>query len=162
MSLEALWGWLENLPLAMYIGESWWFPLLESIHVLSGTFLVGAILMLDLRLLGLSGRIYPVSRISREIVPWGLAAAAISVVMGLGLFITRAAHYAQNPAFRIKVVLLVLAGANMAWFHLRTERGIAKWDTAAKATLAGRLAGGLSLLFWAGVMLSGRWIGHLN
>src|SRR4051812_23145852 len=131
MSPGDLWPWLESLPIAASIGESWWFPLLESIHVLSATFLVGSILMVDLRLLGLAAVNYPVSRIVRETVPWTYSASAISVITGLGMFITRASHYVDNRAFQIKLVLLVLAGLNMAIFHLITSRGIGHRDSAA-------------------------------
>jgi hypothetical protein len=162
MPLVDLWTSLEGLPLSAYIGESWWFPVLESIHVLTATFVVGSILMVDLRLLGLAARRHAVSRIIREVVPWTLGACAISVVAGFGLFITRASHYAGNPAFLVKMVLLVLAGFNMAVFHLATTRNIARWDTAAPTSRLSRLAGVSSLLLWIGVMLAGRWIGHLS
>ncbi len=155
------WTWLENLPLAVHIAETWWFPLLESIHVLTATFLVGSILMVDLRLLGVAARSHPVSRMLAELVPWTLSASAFAVVTGLGLFMTRAGHYAGNRAFQIKMVLLILAGLNMAIFHLISSRGIAGWDTAAKPSSASRLAGGCSLTLWIGVMLAGRWVGHL-
>ena len=156
-----LWMWLEGLPLASYIGEGWLFPFLESIHVLTGTFVVGSILMVDLRLLGLAAHRYPVSRIVKEIVPWTYGACVLSVVAGFGLFITRAGHYAANPAFQIKMALLVLAGLNMGIFHLVTVRGISRWDDAVRPTTGARFAGGCSLLLWIGVMLSGRWSGHL-
>jgi hypothetical protein len=162
MSLTDLWPWLENLPLAMSIGESYWFPLLESIHVLTATFLVGSILMVDLRLLGLAATNYPVSRVVKETVPWTYSASVVSVITGLGLFITRASHYVDNRAFQIKLVLLVLAGVNMAVFHLATSRKIAHRDTAVVTTTGARFAGASSLLLWIGVMLAGRWIGHLN
>jgi hypothetical protein len=162
MSLADLWPWLENLSIAMSIGESWWFPLLESIHVLGATFLVGSILMVDLRLLGLAATNYPLSRVVRETVPWTYSASVISVLTGLGMFITRASHYVDTRAFQIKMVLLVLAGLNMAFFHLYTSRQIAHRDAAAKTTTGARFAGASSLLLWIGVMLAGRWIGHLN
>ena len=129
--------------------------------MLTGTFVVGSILMVDLRLLGLAAKHHPVSRIVKEIVPWTYGACVLSVIAGLGLFITRAGHYAANPAFQIKMALLVLAGINMAVFHLVTSRGIARWDDTAATTTGARFAGGCSLLLWVGVMLSGRWIGHL-
>lgn len=161
MALADLWTWLESLPLATHIGETWWFPLLESIHVLTGTFLLGSILMVDLRLLGLAARMYPVSRVVSETVPWTYSASIVSVIAGLGLFITRASHYAMNPAFQIKMVLLVVAGLNMAIFHLVTARGIARWDGSITPSGA-RVAGATSLALWVGVMLAGRWIGHLT
>jgi hypothetical protein len=160
--LADLWAWLESLPLAAEIGATWWFPLLESIHVVTATFVVGSILMVDLRLLGLAARRHAVSRVVREVVPWTYGASAISVLTGVGMFITRASHYAANPAFQIKMALLVLAGINMAVFHLATTRGIARWDSAAATATPAKLAGACSLLLWIGVMLAGRWVGHLT
>jgi hypothetical protein len=156
------WTWLENLPLAIYIGETWWFPFLESIHVLASTFLVGSILMVDLRLLGLAGRSHAASRITREIVPWTRGAFAVSALAGFGMFISQANRYVDNRAFQVKAVLLILAGINMAVFHLRTVRSMPRWDTAAVTSGTARLAGVASLLLWIGIMLAGRWIGHLS
>ncbi len=162
MSLADLWAWIEALPLSAHIGATAWFPLLESIHVLSSTFIVGSILMVDLRLLGLAAVRHPVSRIVREVIPWTYGASAVSVVTGVGMFATRAAHYAGNAAFQVKMALLVLAAINMAVFHLVSSRGMARWDSTASPSGAARLAGACSLLLWIGVMLSGRWIGHLS
>jgi Family of unknown function (DUF6644) len=162
MGLADTWTWLETLPLAAYIGESAWFPFLESIHVLTATFLVGSILMVDLRLLGVAARRHAVSTIVREVVPWTYSASVISVATGVALFSTRATHYAGNAAFQIKMALLVGAGLNMAAFHLITVRGIARWDDTERPGRAPRLAGACSLLLWIGIMLSGRWIGHLS
>ena len=160
MGLADIWTWLEALPMAAYIGESAWFPFLESVHVLAATFLVGSILMLDLRLLGFAARQHAVSRIVREVVPWTYGACAISLLTGFALFMTRASHYAQNIAFEIKMLLLVGAGINMAVFHLVIVRDVARWDAETRG--AAKLAGACSLLLWIGVMLSGRWIGHLS
>jgi hypothetical protein len=154
MSLEAFWAWIEMQPLAMRIGESAWFPLLESVHVLSAMFLVGTVLMADLRLLGWSARHYPVSVITSEIVPWTWGAFVIAAITGVGLFITRASAYVANPAFLSKVVLLLLAAANMLVLHvvaLRASRSRLQMTT-----------GACSLLVWIGVVLAGRWIGHLS
>jgi len=49
----------------------------------------------------------------------------------------------------------------MAIFHLVSARGIAGWDTAESTTTAAKLAGACSLLLWVGIMLSGRWVGHV-
>jgi uncharacterized membrane protein len=162
VSLADFWTWLETLPLSASIGESWWFPFLESIHVVSATFVVGSILMVDLRLLGLAALSHAVSRITKEVVPWTYGACALSVVTGVGMFMSRASHYVDNRAFEVKMALLVLAGINMAAFHLATLRGSARWDTGASTTAASKFAGACSLLLWMGIMLAGRWIGHLS
>jgi hypothetical protein len=162
MSFADLWSALESWPLAAYIAESWWFPFLESIHVLTATFVVGSIVMVDLRLLGLAAREYPIGRITREVVPWTLGACAVSIGVGVALFMARAGHYAENVAFQVKMGLLLLAGINMAIFHLVTSRRMAEWDTPHATTTSAKIAGASSLLLWVGVMLAGRWIGHLS
>jgi hypothetical protein len=161
MMLADLWTWLENLPLAGYIGESWWFPFLESIHVVGITMVFGSLLMVDLRLLGVAARSYTVSRMSKELVPWTWGAFVIAVITGIGLFMARASHYAENPAFRFKALFLLFAGINMAVFHFGIYRRVSTWDATSPPSAA-KLAGALSLFLWAGVMLAGRWVGHLS
>jgi hypothetical protein len=152
---------LENLPLAASIGESWWFPLLESLHVVGVTLVFGSLLMVDLRLIGVAARGYTVRRMSRELVPWTWAAFALSLITGLGLFMTRADHYAENIAFQLKMLALLLAGINMAVFHFGIYRGVAAWETSALPASA-KAAGAVSLVLWMAVMLAGRWVGHLS
>jgi hypothetical protein len=159
--LTDLWAWLEALPLAVHIGETVWFPLLESIHVLTGTFVVGSILMVDLRLLGLAGMRYTVPHMTAEVVPWTLGASAVSIIVGVGLFSTRASHYVTNRAFQVKIALLVLAGLNMLFFHFVTARRLTEAGRTGSSPSVARLAGAASLILWAGVLLAGRWIGHL-
>ena len=124
MQLEEFWTWIEMKPLAARIGESAWFPFLESMHVLSAMFVVGTVLMADLRLLGWSARRYSVTLITDEVVPWTWGAFVIAVVTGVGLLMPRASSYVANPAFLAKVVLLALALVNMLALHffaLRTR-----------------------------------------
>ena len=154
MVLERFWTWIEAQPLAAHIGESAWFPLLESIHVLSAMFVVGTVLMADLRLLGWAGLRYPLTVITDEVVPWTWGAFVIAAVTGVGLLMPRASWYVANPAFLAKVVLLLLAAVNMLVLHfgaLRTQRVRLQMTT-----------GACSLLVWVGVVLAGRWIGHLS
>ena len=155
-------AWLEATELALRIGESWWFPLLESIHVVAVALTVGSLLMIDLRLLNVAARRYPVTAMTRELLPWTWVAFAIAVLTGLGLFITRAVHYLENPAFQFKLLSLALAGFNMAYLHFGPLRRVAAWDMSATTPVSVKLTASASLLFWAGVILAGRWIGHLS
>lgn len=160
--MSEFWYDLEMLPLAARIGESWWFPLLESVHVLTAMFVVGSILFVDLRLLGVAATRYATSTFVREIVRWTWVVFAIAVISGLGMFITRASAYMTNRAFQAKLVLLALAAVNMAWFHFLGDRGIARSHGASHTTPSARLAGAFSLICWIGVTLAGRWTGHLS
>lgn len=155
------WIDVENWPLSWEIGGTSWFPFLESIHVIAAAMVVGSILMVDLRLLGFAATRYPITTLSKELVPWSWGAFVIATITGLGMFITRAASHVVNPAFQWKIVLLVLAGLNMAYFHVRVYRHIERWDRVETPPTQLKLIGSLSLFLWAGVMLAGRWVGHI-
>ena len=160
--MSEFWLSLENLPLALHIGESWWFPLLESIHVLTAMLVVGSILFVDLRLVGLAAMRYPTSRFIGEALPWTWSSFVLAVITGGGMFITRASWYIENTAFQAKLVLLALAAANMVLFHWLSRRDLARWDATNHTSTAARLAGVASLFCWLGVTLAGRWTGHLS
>lgn len=159
MSLETLLEAVEATPLAVAVAESGWlFPAAESAHVVALALVVGTIMMVDLRLLGLSRRGVPVTQATGEVLPFTWAAFAVAVATGLLMFVSRASDYWENPFFRIKLVLLALAGVNMVVFHFVTWRSVRSWETGTPAPGA-RLAGLLSLLLWIGVVVCGRWIG---
>lgn len=152
--------WLESTELAFQVGATWWFPLLHSLHILSAVFVVGAILMVDLRLMGLAARRYPLNSLLREHLPWCWFAFAIVIITGALLFMVQASNYLNNTAFLAKLVLLGLVGTNMLFFHWRAPT--ANTDNPNHPlSLAAKVNGGLSLLLWCGVMLAGRWIGHV-
>jgi hypothetical protein len=99
------------------------------------------------------------SELVREVLPVTWIAFVVAVTTGLTLFASNAVEYWENPAFRIKMVLLALAGMNMLVFHGLTYRGVGQWDAAPQTPLGAKIAGGTSLLLWIGVVGFGRWIG---
>ncbi|MGA3158743.1 MAG: DUF6644 family protein [Steroidobacteraceae bacterium] len=151
---------IKVLPLSVAIhrGE-WLFPIIEIVHVCALSLVVGSILMMDLRLLGLASRHNAVSRLSSEMLPWTWTAFALAALSGSLLFMSRAEVYWFNVQFRCKFALIVLAGINMLVFHLGIYRRVAGWDNQLPPPKAARAAGGLSILLWIGVVFFGRWIG---
>lgn len=160
MLQSEFWLNLEYLWLAEQIGATWLFPLFNSLHVLGITFMLGSLLMVDLRLCGLAAGTYNLQVLTRDFLPWVWGAFILSVITGLGLFITRASAHVLNIAFQWKMVLLMLAGVNMLTLHFMLRR-IVSAQEADQLPLSARVAGLISLLLWAGVMLSGRWMGHI-
>lgn len=153
---------LEASPLAVFMREDLTaFPLAESLHVVGVTFLVGSIAVIDLRLLGVSARNHAVTHLAGEILPWTWGAFALAAITGFLMFASAATQYAANGPFLLKMGLLGAAGLNMLVFHRLTWRSVALWDVAAPAPAAARVAGGLSLLAWVGVVVCGRWIGFV-
>lgn len=155
------WVAIENWPLSQIIAATNWFPTLETIHVIAAAMVVGSILWVDLRLLGIASKQIAFATINRELIPWTWGAFGIATVTGLGMFITRASSHIHNPAFLWKMALLLLAGANMLFFHYKVYPRLDKHSTGTALPGIARVSACLSLLLWAGVTLAGRWIGHI-
>lgn len=155
------WITIENWELAWTIGGTSWFPFLESIHVIAVTLMLGSLLMVDLRLLGLAANRYSIKTLHKELVPWTWGTFVVATITGLGMFITRAASHVVNPAFQWKVFLLLLAFANMLAFHIKIYKQIDRWDAPNPHSTTLKFFGAASLVIWSGVMLSGRWVGHI-
>jgi len=135
------------------------FPWIEVAHVLSIVVVFGSILLVDLRLMGVAGRDYPPLALSRTILPITWVAFISAAITGALLFSSNPFGYFDNTAFRAKILLLVLAGANMLVFHLITMRGGRVNDGPGPLPMGARVAGLLSVSLWLGVIACGRWIG---
>jgi uncharacterized protein DUF6644 len=154
--------WLESTPPAIAISESsWLFPGIESVHVLAITLVVGSITMVDLRLLDVNLRDRPVGELIDEILPWTWTSFAVAVCSGALLFSSNATHYWGTVPFRAKMLLLVLAGVNMAVFHATIHRSVEVWGRQPRTPRAAKISGGVSLGLWIGVVTLGRWIGFV-
>lgn len=160
MSVHSLLVALQSTPIATEIREDGRsFPLIECVHVLAITFVVGTVAMVDLRLLGVASRTRAVSRLTREILPWTWGGFVAALITGGLMFSSAAVKYFDNIPFRLKFVIMVLAGINMLVFHAATQRSVKQWDEDASPPLGAKVAGGLSILCWLGVIAAGRWIG---
>jgi hypothetical protein len=159
MAVPALFKALQASPLGSTISQStWMFPTIETVHVAAVATVIGTIAVVDLRLIGAASRARPASALIREFLPWTWGAFALALVSGGLLFVSRAADYVALPFFLAKFAIMALAAANMLLFHLTAERRIASWDLGRPATGA-RIAGGVSLLLWAAIVVCGRQVG---
>jgi hypothetical protein len=140
-------------------GWEWLFPNVETIHVLSLALVFGSIIMVDMRLLGVTSRSSAVSKLSAEVLPYTWVAFACAVITGTLMFMSKAHVYFYNLQFQLKFLLMALAGVNMAIFHFGVYRHVIDWDLRLPPPMGARIAGGLSILLWAGVIFFGRWIG---
>jgi hypothetical protein len=152
--------WLQETSLALSISENW-FPLVESLHVIAIALVAGTIFIVDTRLLGFTSTRLPFTYVSDRLLPWTWAAFVASVITGALMFIGNAVSYYDNTPFRVKMVLLLVAGLNMLFFQMVTFRGVAAWDSD-RPPAAARMAGLISISLWCGVIGFGRWIGFSN
>jgi uncharacterized membrane protein len=134
--------------------------LLEGTHLLTLMLFFGTIMLVDLRLLGVTFREYPISVLSRRLLPLTVVAFVIMIVTGLLLFFSKPEIYWHNIWFRAKMVLLVLALANIVIFHFMVQKNQDAWDTAPKPPSKARLAGLISLASWILIIAFGRFIAY--
>lgn len=161
MSILSLLEWLAATRWSIALHESLYvWPLVESTHVLSLGLFVGTTAMLDLRLLGWTLREVPVSEVTGRLLPWTRVGFTVMVVTGLLLFYATPVRNYQNVFFRIKVILLILAGLNVWLFHSRVHRRVHDWDLDPVTPKAARVAAIVSLTAWAGVVVAGRLIAY--
>ena len=154
-------GAIEASPLAVAMrSELWMYPIVEIIHISGFVVLVGSIVVLDLRLLGLS-RSISARALSRHVLPWTLGALFLIVPTGLLMFMAHASDFVTNRAFQVKLGLILLAGVNAAIFHTGAFRSFALWDRDADPPAAVKLHAAASIAIWVGVLACGRLLAYL-
>jgi hypothetical protein len=160
MTSNALWQAIENSSFSSAIASSeWMFPTIETLHVGAIVTVIGAIAMMDMRLLGLNSN-RTVRAVAHETLPVTWIAFGLAVVTGLLLFVSKATSYMVNPYFLWKFGFMALAGLNMVAFHRHVSKGMDDWGAPGQAIpLNAKLAGALSLCLWAVIPFCGRVIG---
>jgi hypothetical protein len=147
--------WCESLWLGRaVVGSLWLFPAIEAVHLLGLTMLGGAILLVDLRLLGTGLTHAPVADVARQAKPWLIAAIAVLIATGVPLFLSEAVKCYYNDAFWVKITTLPIAIA-----FTFTIRSSATTGSVRNTARRQKLVGALSMALWFVVAAAGRWIG---
>ena len=155
---QTIWSWLESSGAAAAMREwTWLYPGVEIAHILGFVVLVGAAFLFDLRLLGFSRRL-PVADLGRHLLRWSRASLFVVVPTGFLMFMTNATKLAENPVFRLKLILIALAAVNALAYHLWASRAAGGGEVGAPSPPAAKLSAVVSLLAWAGVISCGRLI----
>ena len=147
--------WCESLWLGqLVVGSQWLFPAIEAVHLLGLAMLGGALLLVDLRLLGLGLTRTPVPALAREARPYLVGAIVLMIATGVPLFLSEAVKCYYNDAFWVKITTLPFAVA-----FTFTFRASATTDSVRNTARRQKLAGALSIALWFVVAAAGRWIG---
>lgn len=157
MSLQALSLWLEGTAVARFMVWSWWaWPLAECLHFVGLALLIGTVGLFDLRLLGFAKELPPV--LLHRLVACGLAGFTLSAFTGVLFLSSIPAQYLGNPAFWAKAILLVIAGINVALFHLAVGTEVWTLGPGDDAPPLARALAAISLGLWFAILFAGRLI----
>ena len=147
--------WCESLWLGRaVVGSLWLFPVIEAVHLLALSVLGGAVLILDLRLLGTGLKAWTPAQLWRESRPYLIGAIAMLILTGVPLFLSEAVKCYYNPSFWVKMTTLPFAIA-----FAFTIRARVTTESVRNTTRRQALVGALSIALWVTVAAAGRWIG---
>jgi uncharacterized protein DUF6644 len=156
MSVLEFCRWIQySEPMVAMRGSPWVFPVIATIHLFGLTMIGGAVLLVDLRLLGLGLRHQPVALLARDAERWLLRGLLVAVSTGTLLFMCFATKYYYLTFFWVKMAALIVVVA----LTFSVRRRIAAADDALVNRAAGRLVALVSLTLWTTVALGGRYIG---
>ncbi len=148
---------LEQTSIATAIrGTTWFMPLTNTVHALGMTLLIGSIIVISLRLLGIAMKSRPVSDIAADVWPAATVGVIIMLITGLLLFLPESVRWYGSIPFRVKMSFLFLA----ILFHFTVFRRIAQG--AVKSSAVCRTTGVVALVLWFGVGFGGRAITFLE
>lgn len=132
--------------------HAWAYPALEVVHIIGIALLVGNLVLLELRVFGL-GAALPARDLARLSLMVALCGFGLAAGSGLLMFATQPAELLANRAFTLKMLLLMLAACNAAWFHGRGA--LTRLDGLARVQMLG------STVIWLAVVVCGRWIAYV-
>lgn len=153
--------WIEST----WLGETtrnvvWMFPTFEILHFMGLCVLIGAVLVMDLRVIGLLRNIS--LRQALSFTPIALGAFTVNLMSGIGFFCSDPFRYSVNIAFKVKMALVLLAGVNALWFWLARHRKLAELPDGGDADPTSKLIAGLSLIIWFAVIVLGRFMPYVE
>jgi hypothetical protein len=156
MSLLPFFQWCYQTQVGEAIRNSTWlFPVIESFHLLGLGLTAGAVLVVDLRLLGVGLSKQPPAQLWAAVQPWLLGSVALMFMSGIPLFLSESIKCYYSAAFWVKMTSLFL----VLLFTFTFRRRAMRTGLLADRPLLGRFTALISLCLWFGVAWGGRWIG---
>jgi hypothetical protein len=159
MDLLSICKWIETTDLSIAIREgALYYPIIGGFHLLSIALFGGMLLAVDLRLLGWAMRSRPVADVVAQLRNWKRFGFVVITASGALLTWAEPLKLYRSPSFWVKMTLFVLVGVHALIFRGSVYGNPAKLDEAPAMPAQAKLAAALSLLLWAGLVVSGRMI----
>ena len=153
--------WLATTEWSIALHESLYlYPWIESSHVLFICFFFGTLLFVDLRLTGKVFTNLSISEMNKGILPLTIIGFGLMTLTGLLLFYAIPVRNYQKIFFRIKILLIIIAGLNALFFHKRMSKEAKKWDKDSFVPKSMKASAIASLFTWSLVIISGRMIAY--
>lgn len=156
MDVESIAAFGQAAGVYAFMNTTYGWPAVEVVHFIALSILLGTVGLFDLRVLGLA-RAIPMPALHR-LVPFGVSAFGVSAITGSLFFMSAPDQYMFNPAFRLKLACMAMAGLNVAVFYGAFARRLDGSGAGARAGLPIKIIAAVSLTAWIGVIAFGRLI----
>jgi hypothetical protein len=151
--------WLQFTPVALFVAETLWaYPLLETLHTLGMALLIGALGLINLRVLGYKPQLPLLG--TRDLLPLAWAGFVVNALSGTLLFVSDPVYFWESYTFRIKIVLIALAGINAYLLGRGLFREVRSAGSDVTPSQGMRWVAGSSLAFWMGAIIAGRLLAY--
>ena len=151
--------WLQTTALGKMVAETLWgYPLFETLHTLGMAMLVGALGLINLRVLGYKAEL-PILG-TRDLLPLAWLGFTINLISGVALFTSDAVYFWSSYTFRIKILLIALGGVNAFVLGRAAFREAQAGGGEFVPTTGIKLVAGSALVFWMGAIIAGRLIAY--
>jgi uncharacterized protein DUF6644 len=137
-------------------------PIVQTVHILSITAIMGSVVLIDLRVLGLALPSQSTTELVRRLMPWTWWALPVLASSGLVFVCARPARYLSNPVFGLKFAMLAPAIILAVVFQRGNAKGAHFWEQSRGRRRLARTIAACSLLLWIGVVMAGRWIAYAD
>jgi hypothetical protein len=152
---------IGNTSLSAWIGSHFWaIPVIQTLHILSIAAAFGSVLMINLRILGVTGGTRSLTDTARRYIPWIWWALLALLLTGIGMVIGEPVRELINPIFWIKMGLIVVMIVASLLFQASVRARIAQWEVSRDGRAAVRVGAVLIIILWCMIMVAGRWIAY--
>src|SRR5579863_2311365 len=160
MTLNEICHWIDQTALSQWIQIAGWVvPTVQTIHILAIAVVASSALMLDLRLIGVFWANRPLETVKARFLPLVWWPLLVLLATGLIMIVAEPARSLKNPAFQLKMGLLIAALIVTSLFQFLHRRNAAFGDVTGPRAAAVMLAV-VSILLWSSIIFAGRWIAY--
>jgi hypothetical protein len=154
--------WLASTPVSVFIQNVLWIiPAVQTVHILAIAVVMSSVAMIDLRIFGLAGRGDTMGQTADRYVPWIWTALAVLAVTGVTLITGEPVRSLVNPAFQLKMALMLAAIIVTTVFQVTVRRNARFWDLSPASAPAARVMALATLFLWFAIAIAGRWIAYM-
>jgi hypothetical protein len=163
MTLHQFCMWLGETPVSGVIqNTAWVIPAVQSVHIAGIALVISSVFLVDLRILRVLGRENPIAVYASRFLPLIWFVLPVLLATGIILIVGEPSRALENPAFQLKMAVLIAACGVTLAMHRPLLKDATYWDAERGRSRSAKVLAVLSLMLWVTIIFAGRWIAYVN